>query len=733
MISKNVIKKSTGALRDNFVNLFYDSFNEQFSQYGLTSDVEKIAYFAQIGHETNGLYYVEELASGIDYEGRNDLGNVNQGDGVRYKGRGLIQLTGRSNYRKAGQYLNDNYESNPSDVSPTNTEHRQNTGRTDQYDNAVKSSLWFWKKGSAWGDLSIYANQIDIDQGLFLGDFDPSRLPNKNSEFRNTPFNLRPKKGGRSNPSDYTGTFLVDYLNLDRNGNGKSLFMFELISLGINGGYNGFRDRYEKFEAGRKAYLGDDYEEPYSDTNNDNRGSETGSEQDTDTDTNRENNENEDNYMGDDFESLTGIENIFPPTISLEEMSINTEGDIQSTVEVGKNPFVMLNDVQIDLIEDFTIASSGFLPTLSMTFVDQYSYYDNLRFPNDDARVKVFISSRSKLLRPIYCEFKILNFKKVGHNRYSIKGMLNVNRMYVTNVESYRNLTSYNVMKEVAKTTQLGFSTNISDTDDQMTWINTNNRRFEFCKDVIKRSYKSDTSYMWGFVDFYYNLNFIDIEEQLAFDLKKQLGIVSGGINEIQDKLAMVEEREATAIYLSNDGSGKHTSNYFETYNIYNNSTNLSIKRGYENFVKYYDWDTKDLLIFNMGSITNPDNVILKAEDSEFLKENVSHLWEGKLLKNTHDNYHYANIQNEINLDEIQKIGLEIILPNLNFNIYRFMKVFVMFINQGDQMINPKYNAKLSGEWLIIDIQFFMEDNVMKQRVKLIRKDLGFSQEEAKS
>ena len=64
-------------------------------------------FLAQTGHESCGLRYTKEIASGRDYEGRKDLGNTQPGDGVRFKGAGVIQLTGRANYTALSKFLND--------------------------------------------------------------------------------------------------------------------------------------------------------------------------------------------------------------------------------------------------------------------------------------------------------------------------------------------------------------------------------------------------------------------------------------------------------------------------------------------------------------------------------------------------------------------------------------------------------------------------------------------------
>lgn len=109
---------------------FVAPLNAAMQEYHINNLERQAAFIAQIAHESGELRYVEEIASGTAYEGRKDLGNTIPGDGMRYKGRGLIQITGRNNYAECGKALGVDLITNP-ELLETN-------------EMACRSAAWFW-------------------------------------------------------------------------------------------------------------------------------------------------------------------------------------------------------------------------------------------------------------------------------------------------------------------------------------------------------------------------------------------------------------------------------------------------------------------------------------------------------------------------------------------------------------------------------------------------------------
>src|SRR6187401_2449209 len=112
MLTIGQLAHATGATPHN-AELFLPYIITSLEQFQINTPIRQLCFLAQVGHESGGLFYTEELASGTAYEGRKKLGNTQPGDGVRFKGRGLIQVTGRSNYKNISDALGVDFIKSP--------------------------------------------------------------------------------------------------------------------------------------------------------------------------------------------------------------------------------------------------------------------------------------------------------------------------------------------------------------------------------------------------------------------------------------------------------------------------------------------------------------------------------------------------------------------------------------------------------------------------------------------
>jgi putative chitinase len=129
--------------------------NAAMREFGITTPQQKAAFIAQCTHETDYFRTFTEYASGAAYEGRGDLGNTQAGDGVRFRGRGAIQLTGRHNYTAASRHFGVDFTREP------------NNQLVAQPEWAFRTAGWFFssrgltelaKNPANFNDISILVN-----------------------------------------------------------------------------------------------------------------------------------------------------------------------------------------------------------------------------------------------------------------------------------------------------------------------------------------------------------------------------------------------------------------------------------------------------------------------------------------------------------------------------------------------------------------------------------------------
>jgi len=146
MLTEKQLKEAMPNITQSNIDKYLVYLQITAPNFGIDTPLRMAHFLAQIGHESLNLFYNKEIATGKEYEGRKDLGNLCKGDGEKYKGRGLIQITGRSNYKDCSLFIFGDYTliNQPSLLETP--------------ENAVKSSCWFWNKNR----LNVWADKDDV-------------------------------------------------------------------------------------------------------------------------------------------------------------------------------------------------------------------------------------------------------------------------------------------------------------------------------------------------------------------------------------------------------------------------------------------------------------------------------------------------------------------------------------------------------------------------------------------
>lgn len=426
------------------------------------------------------------------------------------------------------------------------------------------------------------------------------------------------------------------------------------------------------------------------------------------------------------------VSQIQEPSINLPPMSFDKSANDKDNSEIANSlgyiPFLWYNGIEIrgsDIVSLKLFYKDG-IPNCKVTFVDTFGVISNDdTMPLNDTNFEVFINSGSEILKSIHLKFKMqFNQESKSKKTQTITGVIDIDDFYKTSYKSYVG-TSFEVLKRISSENGLGFNSNISNTVDSMTWRKNGLSVKNFMNDITKHSYISDNSFVVGYVDFYWCFNYIDVEKEWKRNIKNDLALNTHGLSSILDKTELVN------LTLTNDPSQDSSAFYFQRYKFRNNSTYQSTNKGVYTISRTYDRDKKQFLKFDIDSLSSDqsENVILKSKPSETneIENNYNTNYGGKIdSDNMHQNYHYAVSQNIRNKENLYNITIDLELPHPNFNLYRYQKIRVNFINLKQTPINENIvNQRLTGEWVIADLMFYYSKGRLKQKLTIVRKELS--------
>lgn len=455
------------------------------------------------------------------------------------------------------------------------------------------------------------------------------------------------------------------------------------------------------------------------------------------------------------------------PSIVLKKLEIDYVADVgdyvadQYAADTGRYPYLQIRNLVIQTTDTTKIVlyNDQFLPKIEVFFKDPTMKLIDPLFPLDDDIISLFIQSSSELLMPVRMDFKITEFNVIKSDNdmnYVIVGLLDVNYLYYQTYSTY-SLTSYDLLKKLAMDAKLGFASNIDNTNDLMMWINPADSHLEFIQKIVRHSYRSDESFLLAYIDFYYNLNYVDIETALSEDISDQTGIYYAA------NLTKVKKDEVVKMFLTDHPDKINTNTYIQKYNLLNSTTKVNLDIGYQKYLIYYDKNGNTQYEFVMDTISSPGdngkNVVMKGrigQESEIAANSRDGEFLGVLdTDNMHEHYLYAGTQNKQNLDFLQKVKMKVTLGVMNFNLYRFQKIEIRFYKmkeiENDKVsveINEKtireggekdwdankLNQRLSGEWLITTINYtFNKVGGFSQELTLVRRELGFNENDFQS
>jgi hypothetical protein len=399
----------------------------------------------------------------------------------------------------------------------------------------------------------------------------------------------------------------------------------------------------------------------------------------------------------------------------------SNQADLKAASEVddkltGLNvPFISINGYNVtNFLTRFNLNLGGFMPVINFSFIAAENVFISANYPKDGDLVSLYMRSPGDYYKPIRMDFSILTVSSEPSSRYSpsgtdsegmginlrfnIVGECKIPGIYTQRIKSFKNQSSHDTLLDVAQELNLGFSSNEKTVNDKMTWICPNYSYYDFIQEVSLRSYKDDESSFFDcWIDPYYNLNFVNLGTQFAFegDPEWQAVIVPGYTAAGMKMDSAIPGASAPSptslpLVLTNFAGFGVVPYFINGYTLTSRTGNNTNETGYIVDIGFYNESTvendpSDKYVSYPIESQTTENVGIgtilqkgRARSNDY-KDERRREWLGVLNSNVssedgngvHENYLHAKYQNIINVKDSTKMTLEVELMDFFPGIYR--------------------------------------------------------------
>lgn len=437
---------------------------------------------------------------------------------------------------------------------------------------------------------------------------------------------------------------------------------------------------------------------------------------------------------------------ITDPTIELLKLELADTDDLETinpnanNVEVAKfagtvYPVMSINGATFEgsNIVSCVVFMDDIIPHITFSIQDNSGLFTTSTYPKDGDICMLYMRSKNKDFKPIRIDFKITDVKSSELDKnnsnslrksHRIEGIMHIPEFHNEGFESFGGMTCFETMNKISDFLKLGFCSNIKMTNDKMTRIRSAQTYSSFINEIVKTAYKDDQSFFTAFVDQYYFLNLVELNSRFVIDKEVETSTIASVIAGDWQKNSSDLGNKEFPLLLTNHPNSTSTPTYLNSFVPFNDTGNVWLKYGYRNNIMYYDKDTKDktqYFIETLNTDGGSNMKILKGNDKENTTGFQRYNYLGPQSKdNVHSNYMHAAMNNRVNIEEIQKMGLDVEINSFNPNIYRFqiLPVLIFLPKYGSEHVQqvekyPRdddyglvYDPELSGYYVVSELKY---------------------------